>query len=107
MYVGESIGRWLAFILQPGGLNRDMPIPPAPAYIAKWISLMDLIARARTSSEHRFLLDRNESMSYYLSHISFRSQHGQPDARVPARRNRAGSRAIGKREKRDREADNA
>lgn len=28
MYVGESIGRWLAFILQPGGLNRDMPIPP-------------------------------------------------------------------------------
>lgn len=28
MYVGESIGRWLAFILQSGGPSRDVPIPP-------------------------------------------------------------------------------
>jgi len=26
MYVGEPIGCWLAFILQPDGLSRDVPI---------------------------------------------------------------------------------
>jgi len=30
MYVGESISRWLAFIPQPGGLSRDVPILPLP-----------------------------------------------------------------------------
>lgn len=31
MYVGESVGRWLASVLRPAGPGRGLPTTPGPA----------------------------------------------------------------------------
>lgn len=104
-YVGESIGRWLLHSFY----NRMVQVVtcqfPRFPHISKsrqWILSLASAFLARALAEHRFLLDRNESV--FQPCVSFRSRTTGRVSSSP--RNRAGSRAIEKREERDREADN-
>lgn len=85
--------------------GRDVPIPSLPLTLE--ISSMDLIARLRTSRSRSHFgralipLDRNGHRCF---RFVFRLVLGTDNWARVSPRNRAGSRAIEEREKRDREA---
>lgn len=108
MYVRESIGRWLAFILT--GWSDEVVVTyqfPRSRLLLKshqWIlSLVFRTSRSRSRSFRTspgFPMDRN-ARSDLCAFVSFSATDNW--TRVSPR-NRAGSRAIKEREKRDREA---
>lgn len=83
MYVGESVGPWLAFVLWPDGPGRDLPIPQLPltfrGLFNEFYRSPARFSRLRShSDEYRFLLDQNKRASPYPIYVSFRFRYERP-----------------------------
>lgn len=82
MYVGESVGRSLAFVLRPDGSGRDLSIPSSPllgdrTYISE--SLQWILSSAATSRSHlRSLELSSERGLRVLSERVFRFASSKP-----------------------------